>query len=265
MLGDQPLSDSPLRARSCSAPLGRSHRGPWHGLVAGLLLVTTLPALAEVRVVTRDDGRKIIVNESSGQRAQRLSTRLTTLTAGSEIARLIDIYARHHGLSSRLVQAIVQVESGYNPRALSSKGAKGLMQLMPETAAELGVADAYDPEDNLRGGTRYLRQQIDRFGDLRLALAAYNAGPGAVTRYDGIPPYRETQRYVEKILALYGNSAPGHLQEHARDQARQRHLDAARRHAEEQQQRGEKVYLTRGEGNRIVFTTRPPKRGSDPR
>ena len=215
-------------------------------------------AEAQVRVETRPDGRKVIVNESSTQRAARMSSRLRTLTGGSEIARLIDIYARHNGLSSRLVQAVVQVESGYNPDAMSQKGAMGLMQLMPETAAELGVGDAYDPEENLRGGTRYLRQQLDRFGDLRLALAAYNAGPTAVARYDGIPPYRETQRYVEKVLDLYGNSAPQYLQEHARDQARQRHLEAARRHAEEQQTRGRRVYLTRGEGDRIVFTTRPP-------
>lgn len=251
--------------RALSGREAGRRRGPWRIVVAVLLLAATLPALAEVKVVTRDDGRKVIVNESSSQRARRLSSRLTSLAAGSDIARLIDIYARHYGLSSRLVQAVVQVESGYNPRALSSKGAMGLMQLMPGTATELGVRNAYDPEQNIKGGTRYLRQQIDRFGDLRLALAAYNAGPGAVSRYDGIPPYRETQRYVEKVLALYGNSAPQHLQEHARDRARQRHLEAARRHAEEQKERGEKVYLTRGEGNRIVFTTRPPKSGSDPR
>lgn len=228
-----------------------------------MLLGTVGAAVAEVRIETRPDGTKRIVNETKKHRSQRLSSRLRTLTGGSQTARLIDIYARDNGLSSRLVQAVVQVESGYNPRALSSKGAMGLMQLMPETAKELGVDDAYDPEQNIDGGTRYLRQQLDRFGDLRLALAAYNAGPGAVSRFDGIPPYRETQRYVEKVMALYRHSAPVHLQEHAREQAKRRHLEAAKERTLEP--KGSKVYLTRDKNNRIVFTTRPPKSGGEKR
>lgn len=106
---------------------------------------------------------------------------------------------REYGLPSGIVDAVIYQESRGRMNAVSPKGALGLMQLMPGTAAQLGV-NPYDPDQNIRGGARYLRQQIDRFGSIPLALAAYNAGPGAVTKYGGIPPYRETQNYVATIL-----------------------------------------------------------------
>ncbi len=108
--------------------------------------------------------------------------------------------AQEFNLDEDIFMALISAESAWNPNAVSPKGAKGLAQLMPNTARALGVADPFDPVQNLRGGARFLRQMLDQFGSYELALAAYNAGPGAVRRYNGIPPYAETQNYVRKIL-----------------------------------------------------------------
>jgi soluble lytic murein transglycosylase-like protein len=117
---------------------------------------------------------------------------------------LVDRVSREHGLDPKLVDAVVRVESNYNPSAVSRKGAMGLMQLMPATADRLGVDDPFDPEQNVRGGVREFARLVDRYrGNLQLALAAYNAGEGAVARYSGIPPYSETRNYVSRILSLY--------------------------------------------------------------
>jgi len=103
------------------------------------------------------------------------------------------------------VEAVIRVESGFKPGAVSPKGAQGLMQLMPATAAMLGVRNAFDPRENVEGGVRHLRYLIDRYaGNLPLVLAAYNAGEGAVAQYGGIPPYPETQQYVRKVMAQNG-------------------------------------------------------------
>ena len=117
---------------------------------------------------------------------------------------LISEAARTHGVDPRLVAAVARRESAWNPRAVSPVGAGGLMQLMPATAKYLGVTNVFDERQNIDGGTKYLRTLLDTFnGDLDLTLAAYNAGPGAVAKYNGVPPYRETKAYVAKVRASY--------------------------------------------------------------
>jgi soluble lytic murein transglycosylase-like protein len=124
--------------------------------------------------------------------------------AGGDLRELAAAAARRHGLDPALVAAVVSVESGFRPEAVSRKGAQGLMQLMPGTAASLGVGDPFDPAQNLDGGARHLGQLLTVYGgDLTRALAAYNAGEGAVQRHGGVPPYRETRAYVKKVLERY--------------------------------------------------------------
>lgn len=124
--------------------------------------------------------------------------------AAAHIEQLVNANAGAAGVDPALVKAIIANESGFDANATSKTGAQGLMQLEPQTASELGVANAYDPAQNIWGGTRYIKGLLERFhGDLRLAVAAYNAGPGAVEKYGGIPPYAETQAYVDNVLGAY--------------------------------------------------------------
>ncbi len=142
----------------------------------GVVHFTNTPTSHEYRLYFKENGRKV--------------------TIGDIIRRYAGIYQ----LEQALVQAVIKVESDFNPNAVSRKGALGMMQLMPQTARMLKVRDTLDPEENIRGGSRYLRMMLDQFqGDLDLALAAYNAGPTAVRSYGGIPPYSETIRYVDKV------------------------------------------------------------------
>lgn len=128
----------------------------------------------------------------------------------ADIKPLIEQAATKAGVDPRLFDALVAAESSYDPMARSRAGAMGLSQLMPDTAKSLGVSDPFDPWQNLQGGASYLSKMLQRFeGDPRLALAAYNAGPGAVQKHGGIPPYDETRRYVERVLNLYESRRNG--------------------------------------------------------
>jgi soluble lytic murein transglycosylase-like protein len=124
--------------------------------------------------------------------------------APEEIDRLVGANSATWNVDPALIKAIIANESGFNANATSGAGAQGLMQLMPGTAAGLGVTNAYDPAQNVWGGTRYIKGLLDRFGgNVQLAVAAYNAGPGAVEKYSGVPPYAETQNYVQNVLSSY--------------------------------------------------------------
>ncbi len=175
----------------------------WVCAVLASLVVFVSLAESDVKVGTSPDGRKIIYNESPAQHARRYSTRMSPVP-DTELVPLIERHSLAQNLDPKLVRAVIQAESGYNRRALSNKGAMGLMQLMPMTAKLLRVSDPWSAEENVRGGTAYLRQLLNRFqGRVEWAVAAYNAGPGAVERHRGIPPYRETREYVRRVLALY--------------------------------------------------------------
>lgn len=142
-----------------------------------------------------------VTNHNKGYKPAAYPVKSGRAVSAADLEDLIEKTAKRYRVDQALVKSVIQAESNFNPRAASTAGAIGLMQLMPETAASLGV-DPYDPAQNLDGGVRYLKQMIDRYGgNVTLALAAYNAGPGAVDRAGGIPNYRETRDYVKKVLA----------------------------------------------------------------
>jgi soluble lytic murein transglycosylase-like protein len=128
--------------------------------------------------------------------------------ASANINDIVALKAAENSVDEKLVHAVIKAESAYNPRAISPVGAAGLMQLMPDTAKRFGVVDRYDPEQNISGGTKYLRFLLDTFGDVKLAVAAYNAGENAVIKYGNkVPPYPETQNYVNKVLENYNDKS----------------------------------------------------------
>ena len=191
-------------------------------LLGGLLLYTILPAAAkadQIVVLVDDQGHKVYVN--TGESASKVEWMMRSFqpnslpvsgTPPAGINQLVEQTANRLQMDPELIRAIVRVESGYNPKAVSSKGAMGLMQLIPATAQRFGVANPFDPQQNLEGGVNYLKYLMALFGgDLSLSLAAYNAGEHTVQRSGGIPAISETQDYVRKVRSIYqagGVSAP---------------------------------------------------------
>ncbi len=154
---------------------------------------------------------KKILDEKMGESKSSIE-KINFKNSKEDIENLIVKYAQKNNLDPDFIKAVVKQESGFNPDAKSKCGAMGLMQLMPATAKSLGVENAFDPEQNIEGGVKYLKSMLNRFdNDPKLALAAYNAGPNAVMKYGDIPPYKETQNYVKNIMSLYENMKGGKL------------------------------------------------------
>ena len=173
--------------------------------LSACLLLFCAAAQAQVSLVVRTDGTKVISNlGAQGSKSSNWNWLAKQRNRRSQYDAVIDRYAALHGVDPVLVRAVIVVESNFDARCVSNKGAKGLMQLMPETARRYGVRDVFDVEQNIRGGIRYLADLLEMFpNDLSRALAAYNAGENAVLRNGGIPPYEETMTYVKRALTVY--------------------------------------------------------------
>jgi len=180
--------------------------------VLAILFAVAANGSAKVRIAVQN-GKRVIYNDGVGEKTATVGRKRSAgeqqwlagrITRPSEYDPLIARAANHHSLDPRLVKSVMLVESGFNPGAVSPKGARGLMQLMPATANRHGARDIHDPAQNIAAGTRYLSHLLGLFGgNLEKSLAAYNAGEAAVARYGGIPPYNETRNYVRRALTAY--------------------------------------------------------------
>ena len=209
------------------------------------VVLAACPAGAETYRFVAPDGTVHLTNAPTDPRYERLGFTSGTAQAWLRVpgpdlapyAREILEAAERYGVPERLISAVIRTESAFNPLAVSRKGARGLMQLMPDTASLLGVQDSFDPRQNIDGGVRHLRGLIERFGDdLSLALAAYNAGERAVMSYGGVPPYPETRNYVTRVLGLFGGASPALPPREPRD-----------------------MYRTVGPDGLVVYTNIPPR------
>src|SRR5689334_1496494 len=181
-------------------------------LIVTVVVCTAAPAAAQIYSWRDADGKLVLSDtprpDKGHQTTYEVHNASTTRATLSPVSRdksapydaAINRHSERLGVAADLVRAVIQVESAFNPTAVSNKGAMGLMQLMPDTARQLGVGNPFNPDQNIRGGVTYLKQLLDRYDNNdELALAAYNAGAGNVDKYDGVPPFKETKNYVNKI------------------------------------------------------------------
>ena len=185
----------------------------------GRAMLAVAVALVAAVVAAEPSGRVVLLREPDGTprivsypgRSSRAVVPRGSINHRDALWPHVERTARAHGVDPELVDLVIRMESGYNPNAVSPKGARGVMQLMPGTARQYGVRDVFDPRENIGAGVRYLKDLLQRYGnDVASALAAYNAGPEAVERHAGVPPYRETRDYVATILGAY-EGTPGQL------------------------------------------------------
>ncbi len=179
----------------------------WMAFIIGTVVLLIIPAIFNNYSHLQTPNGFVVSSAVSFQPSENSSSPSPSATPGetdplfrSIIQEASDLYE----VEPELIQAIIMAESSYNPRAVSRRGARGLMQLMPATAKSLGVEDSFNPEHNIHGGVRYFKQLLDRFGgDTRMALAAYNAGSKKVRKYQGIPPFKATKYYIKKVFSYY--------------------------------------------------------------
>ncbi len=210
----------PLIAMLAASPL-RAADGP-----ATSSLLTPAGSQGKVSVVWVDRRTGKLVRGVTGD-APKTAAPARVSPPPQRINDLVEQAAKAHGVDPLLVHSVIQVESNYNLQAVSSKGAEGLMQLMPRTSGMLGVGNTFDPAQNIEAGVRYLRQLQEIYKDDRLALAAYNAGPGAVDRYRQVPPYSETQNYVTRVSERYRAAKAQQRQAQQQSEAAQKAAEAA--------------------------------------
>lgn len=164
-------------------------------------IIDTIEKKVESKPVVEQAEEEI---KSENKEKVELKSKINLKAQSTNVNELIETFAQKYDIDSDFIKAIIKQESGFNTKATSKKGAMGLMQLMPKTAESLGVIDAYNPSQNIEGGVKYLKSLLEKYDDNKeMALAAYNAGPGAVKKYGGIPPYKETQNYINAVMGTY--------------------------------------------------------------